>query len=82
MQRLDRNYGIAMLQNNQHMVINGVPLWIAPKKERAPSGGAGAERRHTFVLQLRITTPHYGHLILQISVYALSTCKGPFKAAF
>ena len=35
------------------------------------SGGAGAERRHTFVLQFRITTPHYGHLILQMAVYAL-----------
>ena len=34
-------------------------------------GGAGAERRHTFVLQLRITTPHYGHLILQMAAYAL-----------
>ena len=33
--------------------------------------GAGAERRRTFVLQLRITTPHYGHLILQMAVYAL-----------
>ena len=51
--------------------LNGVPLWIAPQKKRAPSGGAGAERRHTFVLQLRITTPHYGHLILQMAVYAL-----------
>ena len=43
----------------------------SPPKKRAPSGGAGAERRHTFVLQLRITTPHYGHLILQMAVYAL-----------
>ena len=51
--------------------INGVPLWIAPPKKRAPSGGAGAKRRRTFVLQLRITTPHYGHLILQMAVYAL-----------
>ena len=51
--------------------FNGVPLWIAPQKKRALSGGAGAERRHTFVLQLRITTPHYGHLILQMAVYAL-----------
>ena len=33
--------------------------------------GASAERRRTFVLQLRITTPHYGHLILQMAVYAL-----------
>ena len=34
-------------------------------------GGAGAEQRHTFVLQLCITTPRYGHLILQMAVYAL-----------
>ena len=54
-----------------------MPLWIAPQKKREPGGGAGAKRRHTFVLQLRITTPHYGHLILQTAVYAL---KGPFKA--
>ena len=39
----------------------------APSAER----GAGAQRRHTFVLQLGITTPHYGHLILQMAVYAL-----------
>ena len=50
---------------------NGVPLWVAPPKKRAPSGGAGAERRRTFVLQLRITTLHYGHLVLQMDVYAL-----------
>ena len=50
---------------------NGVTLWIAPQKKRAPSGGTGAERRHTFVLQLRITILHYGHLILQMAVYAL-----------
>ena len=48
----------------------------SPAKKPAPGGGAGAERRHTFVLQLRITTPHYGHLILQMVVYAL---KGHFN---
>ena len=51
----------------------------SPRK-KAASGGAGAEWRHTFVLQLRITTPHSGHLILQMAVYALS--KGPLKRPF
>ena len=48
--------------------FNGVPLWIAPQKKATPGA---ARRRRTFVLQLRITTPHYGRLILQMAVYDL-----------
>ena len=49
------------------------PQWTSLLKHNDVDvcGGAGAERRRTFVLQLRITTPHYSHLILQMAVYAL-----------
>ena len=45
-------------------VANGAPVWIAPI-------GAGAGRRRTTAVECRFTTPHYGHLILQMTVYAL-----------
>ena len=53
----------------------------SPLKKRAPSGGAGAERRHTFVLQLRITTPHYGHLS-DPSDGRIRPLNGPLKRPF
>ena len=52
-------------------VASGAPAAAAPAARASASGGASAERRHSFVLQLCITTPHYGHLILQMSVSAL-----------
>ena len=33
--------------------------------------GAGAGWRRTTAVKCRFTTPHYGHLILQMAVYAL-----------
>ena len=40
---------------------NGVPLWIAPHRSQRRAAPPGC----------RFTTPHYGHLIIQMAVYVV-----------
>ena len=69
-----RVLGIAIMKGGWSS--NGVPLWIDPKKKRAPSGGTGAALSfYNSALQLRITA-------IWSFRWPYMPFKGPFQAAF